>query len=139
MDPLFIEIQMKWYGQLAQAGFVDIEDVANPERPLIKWSGVSHNHLVDSDRKNLPKWPENPFVMQEELLYHPELSMVCESICKHGNHTLSPIQVRKILEMHIQGTSCREIGKALEIGYVTVFRVEKKLKEWALIIEARSE
>jgi hypothetical protein len=135
----FHELQMEWYGALAQEGFEDIEDVTHPERPLIKWSGVSHDDYVYSERADLPAWPKSPFVMQEELLYHPELTLVCESICKHGNHSLKPLQVKLILEMTINGMTCRGVGEVLDISYVTVFRAQKKLNEWALLIESREE
>ncbi len=135
----FIEVQRKWYAALAQEGFVDIEDVRDPERPLLKWTGVCYNHLAESDRVVHSVWPEGPLVMLEELFYHPKMPMVCERICKHGNHSMSPQVVRKILEMHIEGKTCRDIGRVLEISYVTVFRAQKKLKEWALLIENRDE
>ncbi len=130
---------MKWYAQLALEGFKDIEDVAHPDRPLLSWSGVSHNGLVESDRALPSHWPENPFMIHEELLYHPELAMVCQSICRHGNHSLSPYQIKHILEMHIQGMTCREIGVILGISYVAVFRAQKKLGEWAALIENRDQ
>ena len=106
---------------------------------MIKWSGVSHNDVVNSERMALPPWPNSPFVMEEELLYHPELPAVCESICEHGNHSLAPQQVKNILEMYIHGVTCRKIGESLSICHVTVFRVQKKLNEWALLIESREE
>jgi hypothetical protein len=130
---------MKWYAALALAGFVDIEDATDPERPLLNWTGVGLNGELDPENNALPAWPVSPFVMQEELLYHPELAAVCESICKHGNHSLSPPQVKKILELNIQGMTCRGIGKELEISYVTVFRAQKKLNEWAILIESRDD
>lgn len=113
--------------------------MTDPDRPLVKWSGVSHNGLVESERAALPLWPESPFMPHEELLYHPELAMVCESICKHGNHSLTGYQVKKILEMHVQGMTCRGIGMALDVSYVAVFRTQKKLGEWALLIENRNK
>lgn len=139
MNAHFIELQMKWYAALAKDGFQDIEDITDPHRPLVKWSGVSHNGLVESERAELPLWPESPFLILQELLYHSELSMVCESICKHGNHSLTPCLVKKVLEMQIQGMTCRKIGKILDISYVAVFRTQKKLSEWALLIESRQE
>lgn len=128
---------MKWYATLAREGFVDIEDVNNPERPLRSWTGLCNNHEAESERAVHSSWPEGPFVMLEELLFHPDLFRVCDSICKHGNHSLNSHVVHKILEMHIKGMTCREIGGLLDISYVTVFRTQKKLKEWALLIENR--
>ncbi len=141
-DPVkaaFIEVQKKWYSTLAREGFSDIEDVTHPDRPLLKWSGVSHNNHVESERALLSSWPDSPFIPLEDLLYHPDLPSVCESICKHGNHSLTPALVRRILEMNTQGMTFRLIGKALGINYVTVFRAQKKLNEWAILIESRHE
>lgn len=137
MHASLTELQIEWYGRLAAGGFEDIEDVTHPDRPLIKWSGVSHDDYVYSERADLPIWPTSPFEMQEELLYHPELASVCQSICGHGNNSLRPPQVKLILEMNIQGMTCRAIGEVLKISYVTVFRAQKKLNEWALLIESR--
>lgn len=139
MQTAFLELQERWYALLASDGFQDIEDVSQPDRPLLKWSGVSHNHVVESEKTSLNQWPESPFQALEQLLYHPELSAVCESICRHGNHSLSHYQIKRILEMQIQGMSCRSIGLSLDVSYVTVFRAQKKLNEWALIIEDREE
>lgn len=139
MQTAFIELQMRWYAALTQEGFEDIEDVTREDRPLLKWTGLNHNHVVESERASFPSWPETPFVANEELLYHPKLSEVCDSICKHGNNSLTHCQVKKILYMHIHGLTCREIGRSLDIGYVTVFRTQKKLNEWALLIENRED
>lgn len=146
LDPAFLEIQAEWYGKLAQEGFKDLEDTSNPERPLRRWSGTSwrmeyvgvQGDIVYHSKnafKNTSPWPENPFRYQEDLFYHPDVLSICDSICKHGNHSLKPIQVKLILEYQLQGMTCRDIGIMLGIGYVTVFRVQKKILEWAKLIE----
>ena len=137
MKAAFVELQAQYYAILAREGFDDIEDVTHPDRPLLKWSGVNHNDYVE--KVEMSAWPKSPFVMQEELLYHPELALVCDSICKHGNHSLLPPQVKMILELNIQGMTCRGIGEIMQISYVTVFRAQKKLNEWAVLIESREE
>lgn len=124
---------------LALEGFPEIEDVADPDRSLIRWSGVGLHGELDPNENVLSLWPDSPLVTQEDLLHHPSLPAVCESICKHGNHSLTGTQVRCILEMQTQGMSCRAIGKSLSVSHVAVFRAQKKLNEWALLIESRDE
>lgn len=139
VDLTFSQLQAEWYERLAQEGFADIEDTTQPNRPLLSWSGLCCGHMTESDRVVLPGWPESPFILREELLYHPEFSDICESICKHGSNSLLPHQIRSILEMQINGMSCRQIGEALSANYSSIFRAQKKLLEWATLVESRDE
>lgn len=133
----FAEIQRKWYDILAKDHFPEIEDVSLPDRPLKKWSGLNGNNAAESDKTIHKDWPDNPYLPQQELLFHPELTAICTIICKHGNNSLTAELIKKILEMHIQGMNCRRIGEVLGISYVTVFRAQKKLIEWSRLIEMR--
>lgn len=110
-----------------------------PDRPLKKWSGLNQNDAAHSDKVAPKEWPESPFGPLQELLYHPALLAVCQSMCRHGNSSVDVEGVKKILEMHAQGMNCRQIGSTLGVNYVTVFRVQKKLIEWSMLIEMREE
>lgn len=143
------KIQRQWYAKLKKKGFQDAED--SVLRLLKRWTGISDTIEDENNEKPLniidmvssqdpnesikSNWPEISFAKEDEILNSPKLQSICETLFKHGNNAVSPKQMILIWELHCEGLSIREIGKHVNIYFVSVFRAIKKLKEMADLMD----
>lgn len=145
------DLEKTWYKTLEDNGFEDIEDHRYPEKPLKMWTGISievhemgewANIWVDGVMYQEPltdmksSFPEGILCKEEMLLNNPSFQMVCQSICRHGNHTLTTQDVTQIWVEYIEGLSLRKIAKKVGIDHVLVFRTIKSLTNWSNIFGA---
>lgn len=125
-------LKSKWEESLKKNGFEDAEQ----NKLLRKWTGTSTSLDILSNKEDQEplssiksNWPETHFSIEEKLLNDPEFDVICEALCKHGNHTLIAAQMISIWEMHCEGLSERKIAHVLIINDSAVHRTIKKLKE----------
>lgn len=139
--------QEEWYSRLKEEGFEDIEDHSYEDKPLKRWSGSVATTVVGEDGEVVSivdifahqeagigvqsSFPEKRFGREESLLNHRDFDEICASVCSHGNSFLSPEQVRKIWELHLEGATNRGIAKAISINYMMVYRCIVNLTKWA--------
>lgn len=122
----FRELEAEWYGKLKKAGFVDIES-ANPGRPLNEW----HSRKFCSERSRIRQEQRERYNRQiDDFINHNQLHEICELISNHGNSTVKPKTVKKILELHRNGKTERAIAKTVRRGKKCVHLTLKKAREW---------
>lgn len=88
-------LQSEWYARLEASGFVDIEDCANPNRPLKSFHKISfrHSHL----RRSQPRWVESA-----DQYYYDAKELLMTYAFKNDLH-------RFIWELHCEGLNKRKI------------------------------
>jgi hypothetical protein len=128
-------------GQTAQA--------IDGARPLRSWSGVSAEsidpetgdliniidlYIVQEPLEEMQStFPEPLFTQEQALLNCEDFIKICETICSHGNHTLSVNQVKQMWELYLDGGTNRSIAAAMGINDSLVFRTVKALSQWAML------
>ena len=123
----FDELQAHWYQRLYDDGFRDIENVADPERPLKEW----HSRKFASERSQIRQEEQERYQQRiSDFLNSSHVDEICGLIVKHGNSSITPNKVKKILEFHRDGLTQRAIAKRLRCGKKCVHITLNKAKEW---------
>ncbi len=122
------EAYAEWTPKLVASGFVDIEDVNHPERPLKEW----HSRKFCTERSIERQADREKYDKQiSDFLNSDPINEICSLIVSHGNSSIGPKKVKKILELHsIEGFSERKIAKEVKCGKKCVHTTLKKAKEW---------
>lgn len=128
------DLQAEWYEKLQIAksdeypdGFKDIEDTSNPDRPLKEW----HSRRFRTERSRIRQEQQEQYDKQlSEFLNSNSIDEICSLIVQHGNSSISPKKVKKILDLHRNRISERNIAKKLRCGKKCVHITLKKAKTW---------
>lgn len=121
------ELQAEWYAKAADSGFNDIEDVSHPDRPLKEW----HSRKFLSDRSRLRQMERDKYNQQiDEFINAGKIDEICSLIVKHGNSSIGPKKVKRIIEFHRNGLPERTIAKKVRCGKKCVHLTLKKAREW---------
>lgn len=128
------ELEKEWYAKLKKTkckeypnGFQDIEDHSEPDRPLKAW----HSKKFGTERSLERQANQAKYNKQiEDFLNHYRINEICRQIAEHGNSTVTPKTVKKILELHSDGKPEREIAKKVRRGKKCVHLTLSKAREW---------
>jgi hypothetical protein len=121
------DLQNKWYRKLKEKGFEDIEDTANPNRPLKEW------HSIKAQTKRYKRIQTTTVEYQEQIdnfTNHPSFDEACKFIIKHGNCKFKLENIKSIWSMHTQGHTNRSIARQCGRVKSRVDDVIKKFREW---------
>lgn len=123
----FKELEAEWYEKLAKSGFKDIENTSDPERPLKQYHaqkfGSTKSRIKQSQREEYNK-------KVDDFINDQSLHEICVSISAHGNSTITPATVKKILEFHREGFTERTIARKVRKGKKCVHLTLTKAREW---------
>lgn len=123
----FKELEAKWYEKLKKDGFVDIENTTDPARPL----KLYHSHQFKRERTVSKMVAREKYNRQiDDFINHKRIHEICKHIAGHGNSTVKPKTVLKILELHSGGLTERAIAKKTRRGKKCVHLTLKKAREW---------
>lgn len=121
------ELEKEWYAKLKKAGFQDIENTSQGDRPLKEW----HSRKFCSERSRTRQGDREKYNRQiDDFINHQRIHEICVSISNHGNSTVTPNTVKKILELHRQGQTERVIAKKVKRGKKCVHLTLSKAREW---------
>lgn len=130
----FRDLEAHWNEKLRTAkskeypnGFYDIEDVSDPERPL-KELHSQHFRKPSVLRRMEARERYNKRI--DDFINHSNFTQICSSITSHGNSSLTPAIVRKILEFHRNGLPERDIARKIRRGKKAVHLTLSKAREW---------
>jgi hypothetical protein len=125
--PTFNELEAFWYAKLESAGFRDAEDTSSPERPLKEW----HSRKFIGDRARIRQAERERYDQKlAALLNGPEVMEICRLIADHGNKSIGPKRVQRIIEEHRAGLSERAIAKKVRCGRKCVAKTIAKTRQW---------
>lgn len=125
--PSFKELEAEWYERLAQSGFKDIESVKDPERPLKQF----HSQKFSTEKSRARQVRRTEYNKRiDDFINSRDLSQICKSISQHGNSSVTPAAVKKILELHREGETERAIARKLKRGKKCVHLTLAKAREW---------
>lgn len=135
-----------WYQKAKDSGFQDIE---RDDLYLHKFTGLTEG--FDEAQESwgfldrfahqpaagylISSWPEGVFSQEEAFLHHSEFDELCETLCGHGNNSLSPNELREIWAAYCEGKSHRGIAQLFDVSDTAIFRAIKKITEWMHIME----
>jgi hypothetical protein len=123
----FGELEREWYQKLAKSGFVDIEDTANPERPLKQW----HSRKFCSERSRIRQGQRKAYDEKiSAFINSPSFHEICALIAQHWNNKLTPRKIKRLLELHRGGLSERKIAEKLKCGKKSVHLTLVKARQW---------
>jgi hypothetical protein len=118
---------MEWYAKLEAEKFPEIEYVWSRDESLKRYHGQDFQAEAAILRKEArERYNEQVTV----FINHESLHEFCSLIAKHGNKTIGPKEVKRILEMHDQGWTERRIAEAIRRGKKCVHLTLKKAREW---------
>lgn len=121
------DAQDEWYAKLKANGFQDIEDVSKPDRPLKAW----HSQIFCTERSRIRKLQrENYNRMIDNFINSRSINEICELIVEHGNSSIGPAKVKRILEDHRDGLSERKIAAKRRVGKKCVHLTLEKVRAW---------
>lgn len=121
------DIETEWYQKLKADGFEDIEDIGLPDRPLIEYH--STKFCKASGQKKRARY-EKYYDQFEAFLNSSSINDICELIVKHGNSSMGPKKVKKILQLHVGGLTERKIAAKVKCTRDCVHRTLKKAQDW---------
>lgn len=123
----FKELEAAWYKRLEASGFDDIEDTANPDRPLKEW----HSRKFNSERARIRQAERERYDQKlSAFLNSPDVGEICRLIAAHGNNSIGPQKAKRILEFHRDGLAERAIAKKVKCSRECVHRTLTKAKQW---------
>ncbi len=123
----FKELELEWCARLKASGFVDIENTSKPDRPLKEW----HSTKFMSERSRVRQAQREEYDRKlDEFLNSNAINEICSMVAKHGNSSVRPTTVKKILEFHRDGLAERKIAKKIRKSRDSVHRTLVKAKEW---------
>lgn len=121
------DIEAEWYLKLKAEGFEDIEDTSLPDRPLIEYHSTKFCKTAGQNKRARYEKYYNQF---EAFLNSSSINEICELIVKHGNSSIGPQKVKKVLQLHVGGKTERRIAKEVKCSKDCVHRILKKAQEW---------
>ncbi len=123
----FKELEAEWYGRLKKEGFEDIENTSRPDRPLKEW----HSRIFKSDAAQVRRARYEDYDWRlTSFINAPDINEICSLTVKHGNSSLEPKKVKRILELHHGGLTERTIAKKTKCSRDSINRILKKAKAW---------
>lgn len=126
----FNEIESLWYQKLSASGFKDIESSLHPERPLKEW----HSSKFLSESSRIRQESRERYNKQlDDFINKQEFGDICVLMTTHGNCTIGPRHVKKIVEMHREGIPERKIAEKIRKTKKIVHKTIKKAREWMRI------
>lgn len=121
------DAENEWYAKLKANGFQDIEDTSKPDRPLKEW----HSSKFTTERSRVRQLQrENYNRMIDNFINSRAINEICSLIVQHGNSTIRPREVKKILEFHRDGFTERKIAEELKVGKKCVHLTLVKARAW---------
>lgn len=130
-SPTFKEIEAFWYEKLKSTGFVDIENTADPERPLNVWHSFKYTSKTAQIRK------ERRAIYQQRIdifAQSREFSEIINLIVKHGNSRFSNAQVTAIWDMHRHGITERGIAAEMDCSKSCIHFLLHRIKAWMKLV-----
>lgn len=125
------ELEALWYKKLRDSGFNDIENALDPYRPLNDW----HSRKFCSDDSLVRQAKAKEYIGRVTLLVqHPDWQDICKGMVRHGNSALTLKLAQRILELHLDGFSEREIAREIKRSKNCVHLLIVKAREWMRIL-----
>jgi DNA-binding NarL/FixJ family response regulator len=123
-EPAFKDLEARWNEKLRKSGFVDIED---SDRQLTDYHSTHFRKpSVQARMTQRERYNER----LQNFINHPQFKAICKSLSRHGNSSLTPRLVHKILELHGEGLPEREIAKKVRRGKKAVHLTLSKAFKW---------
>lgn len=125
------ELELIWYAKLKEQGFEDIENTGITTRPLKDWHSFK---FIDESSQARQKTRSEYQKKADDFINREDLKEICLLIVKHGNNTLTAVQIESIWELHLQGFTERGIAHYLKRSKTCIHGVIERVRTWMIIL-----
>lgn len=121
------DLEAHWYQVLAAEGFQDIEDTATVGRPLKRWDSFEFTRERNHERRQRHQEYQ---LRIEEFFRQTPFEEIARLLVKHGNSQITAPELRRIVELHGDGHTEREIAGQLSRSKTCIHKVIVKVRVW---------